>query len=91
MGGQHQVRSMLRLPIFSGSENSQNALLDIFKKWAGDFEIRFTKDRMTYWVETPIENDLGIIQYTSLHFDPLLHPRGDGIDNAPVEDQFSAL
>jgi hypothetical protein len=82
---------MLRLPIFSGSEKSQNTLLDIFKKWAGDFEIRVTRDRMTYWVETPLQNDLGIIQYTSLHFDPLLHPRGDGIENAPGEEQFSAL
>jgi hypothetical protein len=91
MGSQHRVRSMLRLPIFSGSEKSQNTLLDIFKKWAGDFEIRVTRDRMTYWVETPLQNDLGIIQYTSLHFDPLLHPRGDGIENAPGEEQFSAL
>jgi len=82
---------MLRLPIFSGNEKSQNTLLDIFKKWAGDFEIRATKDRMTYWVETPLQNDLGIIQYTSLHFDPLLHPRGEGIENAPGEEQFSSL
>ncbi|WP_338174497.1 hypothetical protein [Candidatus Poseidonia alphae] len=91
MGSQHRVRSMLRLPIFSGDEKSQNTLLDVFKKWAGDFEIRFTKDRMTYWVETPLEDDLGITQYTSLHFDPLLHPRGGGINNAPGEEQFLAL
>ena len=91
MGSQHRVRTMLRLPIFSGNEKSQNTLLDIFKKWAGDFEIRATKDRMTYWVETPLQNDLGIIQYTSLHFDPLLHPRGEGIENAPGEEQFSSL
>ena len=91
MGSQHRVRTMLRLPIFSGSEKSQKTLLDIFKKWAGNFEIRATKDRMTYWVETPLRNDLGIIQYTSLHFDPLLHPRGEGIENAPGEEQFSSL
>jgi hypothetical protein len=91
MVSQHRVRTMLRLPIFSGNEKSQSTLLDIFKKWAGDFEIRTTKDRMTYWVETPLQNSLGIVQYTSLHFDPLLHPRGEGIENAPGEEQFSSL
>ena len=91
MGGQHNVRSMLRLPIFSEDEEGQNILLNIFKEWAGKFEVRFTKDRMTYWVETPIKNDLGIIQYTALHFDPLVYPRGDGIINAPGEGQFLAL
>ena len=91
MVSQHRVRTMLRLPIFSRNEKSQSTLLDIFKKWAGDFEIQTTKDRMTYWVETPLQNSLGIVQYTSLHFDALLHPRGEGIENAPGEEQFSSL
>ena len=91
MGSLHQIRSMLRLPIFSANENSKNTLIDIFENWAGDYKVSSSEDLLTYWVETPVNSDLGITQFTALHFDPMLYPRGEGIENDPEEEQFLAL
>ena len=66
-------------------------LLSTSLKIGKDYKVSSSKDLLTYWVETPVNSDLGITQFTVLHFDPMLYPRGEGIENDPEEEQFLAL
>lgn len=91
MVGENSVHTMLRIPLFSQDQNGQQILIQTFKRWAGKHEVHQTLDRMTYWIESPLSDNPKVVQYTSLHFDIFLYPRGDELNTERDEKQFLAL